>query len=170
MRQQEIINKHLQDFLAVAKETDAVRAEPDTIGKLSNLYEAFEYHFEVVDKKNIENFAHNNFNQQGISNWLFARARDTVSWYRRGDIGLTSVKSINLEEEINYIGLTTQVSLNRVYTLLTEIFNKQYLDAHDLSQLVRAFTPAIDELKKATDYDLKTVVNNMINSLTKLAK
>jgi hypothetical protein len=55
------------------------------------------------------------------------RGHDTAGWWVRGDIGLTSVKSVNLNNKFLFLNLASQKSLQEVYGLLNEIFITQTL-------------------------------------------
>ena len=61
--------------------------------KLADAYEGFEYHYQKFDGAG--DFTKHGFNAEGIRRWFLGRGHDTVGWWARGDIGLTSVKSVN---------------------------------------------------------------------------
>lgn len=135
--------------------------------KLADKYEAFEYHYQMFDKSGSgEDFNHS-FNIEEIRKWLFQRGHDTAGWWVRGDIGLTSVKSINLNNKFLLLNLASQKSLQEVYQLLTHIFASDTLGVEQLSRLVKAFTPLVYELKNGMNVDVNKIVEDLINSLIK---
>ena len=155
-------SEHLEQFM---KAVDSALVGTKLSIKLADKYEAFEYHYQSVDKPD-ENFAHG-FDIEELRTWILTRGHDTAGWWVRGDVGLTSVKSINLNNKFLFLNLATQKSLQEVYGLLTELFQTNVLGAEAISRLVKAFTPAVYELKAGMSIDVDAIVNNLIVSLTK---
>ncbi len=155
----QIMNKHIEAFM---KAIDATGLKV----KQADRYEAFEYHYQMIDNKNKENFSHS-FNIEGIRKWILARGHDTVGWWVRGDIGLTSVKSTDLTKKYLFLNLASKKSLQEVYGLLKQLFAQDSLSQEGVSRLVKAFTPAVSDLKKNTAVDVKKIVEDLINSLIK---
>lgn len=134
--------------------------------KLADRYEGFEYHYQRIDQKTGE-FSHG-FNIQGIRNWYLGRGHDVAGWWVRGDVGLTSVKSINLQNKFLFLNLASQNSLSRVYQLLDEIFQDNLLTKEKMNKIIRAFTPIIYDAKRGINYNVNEIVNNLIKSLTEI--
>lgn len=155
----ELMNQHIQKFMQAIDET-GLRV------KLADRYEAFEYHYQKVDNALNENFSHG-FNVEGIRRWLLGRGHDTIGWWVRGDIGLTSVKSINLNNKFILLNLASQKSLTEVYLLLKELFASQVLTEEVIARFVKAFTPVVSELKKYENINLHQIIEDLINSLIK---
>ena len=149
------LSKHIEEFMKAVDNTGLKV-------NLADKYEAYEYHYQIRDKNN--NFSHG-FNIEGIRKWILGRGHDTAGWWVRGDIGLTSVKSINLNNKFLFLNLASQKSLQEVYGLLNEIFIKQTLSVTQVSKLVKAFTPAVYEMKRGIQTDVQKIVNDLINSL-----
>lgn len=149
------LSKHIEEFMKAVDNTGLKV-------NLADKYEAYEYHYQIRDKNN--NFSHG-FNIDGIRKWILGRGHDTAGWWVRGDIGLTSVKSINLNNKFLFLNLASQKSLQEVYGLLNEIFIKQTLSVTQVSKLVKAFTPAVYEMKRGIQTDVQKIVNDLINSL-----
>lgn len=152
-----LMNDHIQKFIEAVDMTGLKI-------KLADKYEAFEYHYQKIDKALNENFTHS-FNIEGIKRWLLARGHDTVGWWVRGDIGLTSVKSINLNNKFILLNLASQKSLVQVYTLLQELFSSQILTEQNIARFVKAFTPVVSDLKKQENINLNQIIEDLINSL-----
>ena len=152
------LSEHISNYL---KAIDATGLKV----KLPDKYEAFEYHYQNIDIAS-ENFNHG-FNIEGIRRWLLGRGHDVAGWWVRGDIGLTSVKSINLNNKYLFLSLASQKSLSQVYTLLKDVFINDSLNQEDISRLVKAFTPVVSDLKKGYQIDVQKIVNNLIESLIK---
>lgn len=155
----ELMNQHIQKYM------EAIDATGLKI-KLADKYEAFEYHYQKIDNQLTENFSHP-FNIEGIKRWLLSRGHDTIGWWVRGDIGLTSVKSINLNNKFLLLNLASQKSLTQVYLLLKELFSSQILSEKVISRLVKAFTPIVSDLKKQENINIKQIIEELINSLIK---
>lgn len=155
-------SEHMDEFM---RAVDSALAGTKLSLKLADKYEAFEYHYQSVDKPD-DNFTHG-FDIESLRTWLLTRGHDTAGWWVRGDIGLTSVKSINLNNKFLFLNLATQKSLQEVYGLLTELFSTNVLSAESISRLVKAFTPAAYELKAGMKVDVNSIVTNLISSLTK---
>lgn len=157
-----IISQHIDNFMKVIDSSNKLKGI-----KLADKYEGFEYHYQNVDiNLNNENFSHS-FNLEGIERWFLGRGHDTVGWWVRGDIGLTSVKSVNLNNKYLFLSLATQRSLTEVYNLLAEIFSTDTLSADSLNRLIRAFTPLVSDFKKGFNIDIEKTVKDLIDSLTK---
>lgn len=154
-------SEHMEQFM---KAVDSALAGTKLSLKLADKYEAFEYHYQSIDKPD-DNFSHG-FDIEALRQWLLTRGHDTAGWWVRGDIGLTSVKSINLNNKFLFLNLATQKSLQEVYGLLTELFSSNVLSADAVSRLVKAFTPAVYELKSGMNVDVNAIVQNLIASLT----
>lgn len=157
--------ERLENALDLSKHIEAYMKAVDETGltvKLADKYEAYEYHFQ---KKDITNDLSHDFNIEGIRRWILGRGHDTAGWWVRGDIGLTSVKSVNLNNKFLFLNLASQKSLKEVYSLLNEIFVNQSLSSSQVSKLVKAFTPAVYELKKGMQVDVQKIVNELIESL-----
>ena len=152
------LSKHIDNFLGIVNGLDIHV-------KLADAYEGFEYHYQKFDGMN--DFASHGFNAEGIRKWFLGRGHDTVGWWARGDIGLTSVKSINLNNKYLFLSLTSKNSLNQVYNLLSTLFSSQTLGPQHLSRLVKAFTPAVDDLKHGVSVDVESIIQDLINSLTR---
>lgn len=150
------LSQHIEDFMKAVDQTGLTVS-------LADKYEAYEYHYQIRDKG--DNLSHN-FNIEGIRRWILGRGHDTAGWWVRGDIGLTSVKSVNLNNKFLFLNLASQKSLQEVYGLLNEIFIKETLSATQVSKLVKAFTPAVYELKRGIQIDVQEIVNNLIESLS----
>lgn len=158
--------ERLENALELSKHIEAFMKAVDDTGlkvKLADKYEAYEYHFQIRDKN--DNLSHG-FNIEGIRKWILGRGHDTAGWWVRGDIGLTSVKSVNLNNKFLFLNLASQKSLQEVYGLLNEIFINQTLSTTQVAKLVKAFTPAVYEMKKGLQVDVQKIVNDLINSLT----
>lgn len=155
------MSKHLDDFMSIA--SAAISNTGLKLG-LGDLYEGFEYHYQKVDS-NIGDFTHG-FNSEGIRNWYLGRAHDTAGWWVRGDIGLTSVKSVNLQNKYLFLNLASQNSLSKVYTLLKEIFQDNLLTPDKLNKIARAFTPIIYDAKRGINNDIQKIINDLLSSLT----
>lgn len=153
----ELMNQHIQRFMQAIDET-GLRV------KLADRYEAFEYHYQKIDKTLNENFSHG-FNIEGIRRWLLGRGHDTIGWWVRGDIGLTSVKSINLNNKFLLLNLASQKSLTQVYVLLKELFASQILTEEVVARFVKAFTPIVSDLKKQENIHINQIIEDLINSL-----
>ena len=160
-----LLSKHMQAFMQVIDENKN-KYDISSDYKPADQYEAFEYHYQKVDlASGEENFEHK-FNVAGIMNWIKARQHDTIPWYASGDIGLTSVKSIDLNQKMIFLSAFSDRSLETTYALIQRVFASQILNANDISTLVKAFTPAVENLKAGFDIDLKNIVQNLISSLT----
>lgn len=160
---------HVNSYMVALQEAEALAKKENSKFRIkqADRYEAFEYHYQKIDKRNKnENFSHS-FNIEGIKNWLLARGHDTVGWFARGDIGLTSVKSVNLNNKFLFLDLASQKSLNEVYQLLKEIFGSNTLNSQQVSRLVKAFTPAVHDLKAGLNTNINKIVEDLINSLIK---
>lgn len=155
----EQMNKHIQNFMKAVDETGLKV-------KLADKYEAFEYHYQKIDNQLNENFSHG-FNIEGIRRWILGRGHDTVGWWVRGDIGLTSVKSINLNNKFLLLNLASQKSLTQVYTLLKQLFASAVLTEEVISKMVKAFTPVVSDLKKRENININKIIEDLINSLVK---
>lgn len=154
------MNKHIEAFM---KAIDATGLKV----KQADRYEAFEYHYQMIDEKNRNNFSHQSFNIEGIRKWILARGHDTVGWWVRGDIGLTSVKSTDLTKKYLFLNLASQKSLQEVYGLLKNLFASNSLDRDKIARLTKAFTPVVSDLKHNTKVDVEKIVEDLINSLIK---
>ena len=97
------LSDHIDKFLGVVNGLDINV-------KLADAYEGFEYHYQKFDGTG--DFTKHGFNAEGIRKWFLGRGHDTVGWWARGDIGLTSVKSINLNNKYLFLSLTSKNSLN----------------------------------------------------------
>ena len=160
LEQQKKLSDHIQNYMKAIDQTGLFVKQADR-------YEAFEYHFQKIDKKiDSENY-HNNFNIEGIRRWILGRGHDTAGWYQRGDIELTSVKSVDLSKKHILLSLASQKSLQKTYSLLKEIFNDSSLNQQKISRLVKAFTPTVQDLKKGLPIDVEKIVQDLIQSLTK---
>lgn len=158
----QLISKHIDAFMKTVDQSTKLKNV-----KLADKYEGFEYHYQNVDiSLSNENFIHS-FNLEGIERWFLGRGHDTVGWWVRGDIGLTSVKSINLNNKYLFLSLASQRSLTEVYNLLAEIFSSDILSADSLNRLIRAFTPLVSDFKKGFNINIEKTVKDLINSLTK---
>lgn len=151
------LSKHIDDFM------NAVSATGLKI-KLADKYEGFEYHYQRIDS-NIDDFSHG-FNIEGIRRWYLGRGHDTAGWWVRGDIGLTSVKSVNLQNKFLFLNLASQNSLSQVYGLLNEIFKDNLLTPEKLNKIIRAFTPVVYDAKHGITYDVNKIVNDLLQQLT----
>lgn len=152
------LSKHIDSFLGVVSGLDINV-------KLADAYEGFEYHYQKFDGAG--DFAKHGFNAEGIRRWFLGRGHDTVGWWARGDIGLTSVKSINLNNKYLFLSLTSKNSLNQVYNLMSSLFSSQTLGPQHLSRLTKAFTPVVDDLKHGMSVDVESIIQDLINSLTR---
>ena len=152
------LSNHIDKFLGVVNGLDINV-------KLADAYEGFEYHYQKFDEAG--DFTKHGFNAEGIRRWFLGRGHDTVGWWARGDIGLTSVKSVNLNNKYLFLSLTSKNSLNQVYNLISSLFSSQTLGPQHLSRLVKAFTPVVDDLKHEMPVDVESIVQNLINSLTR---
>lgn len=152
------LSDHIDKFLGIVNDLDINV-------KLADAYEGFEYHYQKFDGAG--DFTKHGFNAEGIRKWFLGRGHDTVGWWARGDIGLTSVKSINLNNKYLFLSLTSKNSLNQVYNLISSLFSSQTLGPQHLSRLVKAFTPAVDDLKHGMSVDVESIVQDLINSLTR---
>ena len=152
------LSNHIDKFLGVVNSLDINV-------KLADAYEGFEYHYQKFDGAG--DFTKHGFNAEGIRRWFLGRGHDTVGWWARGDIGLTSVKSVNLNNKYLFLSLTSKNSLNQVYNLISSLFSSQTLGPQHLSRLVKAFTPVVDDLKHEMPVDVESIVQNLINSLTR---
>ena len=152
------LSKHIEEFMKAVDET-GLRV------KLADKYEAYEYHYQKRDRN--DNFNHD-FNIEGIRKWILGRGHDTAGWWVRGDIGLTSVKSVNLNNKFLFLNLASQKSLQEVYGLLKEIFVQQTLSQEQVSKLVKAFTPAVYEMKHGMQINVQKIVEDLINSLIEI--
>ena len=136
--------------------------------KQSDLYEGFEYHYQLYDEKG-KNLNHD-FDLWKILLWFKARGHDTLPWYQGGDINLTSVKSIDLTQSQNLIDLTSLIALRQSFNLLYKIFYTEEqelkLNATNISNLVKAFSPALKLLKEENNEEINKIIDNLINSLT----
>lgn len=162
-----VATERLENALELSQHIDNFMKAVDQTGlkvSLADRYEAYEYHFQKKDRE--KGFSHN-FNIEGIRRWILARGHDTAGWWVRGDIGLTSVKSVNLNNKFLFLNLASQKSLQEVYKLLNEIFIKQTLSVEDVSKLVKAFTPVVYDLKRGVSVDVNKTVEDLINSLIK---
>lgn len=162
-----VATERLENALELSQHIDNFMKAVDQTGlkvSLADRYEAYEYHFQKIDRD--KGFSHN-FNIEGIKRWILARGHDTAGWWVRGDIGLTSVKSVNLNNKFLFLNLASQKSLQEVYKLLNEIFIKQTLSAEDVSKLVKAFTPVVYDLKRGVSVNVNKIVEDLINSLIK---
>ena len=97
------LSNHIDKFLGVVNSLDINV-------KLADAYEGFEYHYQKFDGAG--DFTKHGFNAEGIRRWFLGRGHDTVGWWARGDIGLTSVKSVNLNNKYLFLSLTSKNSLN----------------------------------------------------------
>lgn len=122
---------------------------------------------------------------QGLRRLYFARANDNASWYSGGDIGNTSVKSLNLKN-INrgisskkgnrqVLNLTSDRSLNDVINQLDYLFNTLInenngkITANMIRQILIPFTQVIETSYlggKRLGYDKGVIVKN-VNELIK---
>ena len=164
----EVSIERLENALELSEHISNYMKAIDSTGlkvKLPDKYEAFEYHYQNIDI-NSQNFSHG-FNIEGIRKWILGRGHDVAGWWVRGDIGLTSVKSINLNNKYLFLSLASQKSLSKVYTLLKDIFLNPSLDQNQISRLVKAFTPVVSDLKKGQQVDVQKIVNELIESLIK---
>ena len=152
------LSNHIDKFLGVVNSLDINV-------KLADAYEGFEYHYQKFDGAG--DFTKHGFNAEGIRRWFLGRGHDTVGWWARGDIGLTSVKSVNLNNKYLFLSLTSKNSLNQVYNLISSLFSSQTLGPQHLSRLVKAFTPVVDDLKHEMSVDVESIVQDLINSLTR---
>lgn len=152
------LSEHIEKFLNAVDSTGLKI-------KLADKYEGFEYHYQRIDA-GLENFTHG-FNIEGIKKWYLGRGHDVAGWWVRGDIGLTSVKSVNLQNKYLFLNLASQKSLSEVYSLLKEIFADNLLTPEKLNKLIRAFTPLVYDAKRGISNDVDMIVNNLLNSLTK---
>lgn len=152
------LSNHIDKFLGIVNSLDINV-------KLADAYEGFEYHYQKFDGAG--DFTKHGFNAEGIRRWFLGRGHDTVGWWARGDIGLTSVKSVNLNNKYLFLSLTSKNSLNQVYNLISSLFSSQTLGPQHLSRLVKAFTPVVDDLKHEMPVDVESIVQNLINSLTR---
>ena len=152
------LSNHIDKFLGVVNSLDINV-------KLADAYEGFEYHYQKFDGAG--DFTKHGFNAEGIRRWFLGRGHDTVGWWARGDIGLTSVKSVNLNNKYLFLILTSKNSLNQVYNLISSLFSSQTLGPQHLSRLVKAFTPVVDDLKHEMPVDVESIVQDLINSLTR---
>lgn len=152
------LSNHIDKFLGVVNSLDINV-------KLADAYEGFEYHYQKFDGTG--DFTKHGFNAEGIRRWFLGRGHDTVGWWARGDIGLTSVKSVNLNNKYLFLSLTSKNSLNQVYNLISSLFSSQTLGPQHLSRLVKAFTPVVDDLKHEMPVDVESIIQNLINSLTR---
>ena len=84
------LSDHINKFLGVVNGLDLNI-------KLADAYEGFEYHYQKFDGAG--DFTKHGFNAEGIRRWFLGRGHDPVGWWARGDIGLTSVKSIDLNNK-----------------------------------------------------------------------
>lgn len=155
----QLLSQHIENYM---KAIDATGLSV----KLADRYEAFEYHYQKIDNlMNNESFNHE-FNIEGIRRWLLGRGHDTVGWWVRGDIGLTSVKSVNLNNKYLFLNLASKKSMQEVYQVIKEIFSDNILTPKKVSRLVKAFTPTVNELKKGIQIDVNKIVEDLISSLT----
>lgn len=152
------LSDHIDKFLGVVNDLDINV-------KLADAYEGFEYHYQKFDRAG--DFTKHGFNAEGIRKWFLGRGHDTVGWWARGDIGLTSVKSINLNNKYLFLSLTSKNSLNQVYNLISSLFSSQTLGPQHLSRLVKAFTPVVNDLKHGMSVDVESIIQDLINSLTR---
>ena len=152
------LSNHIDKFLGVVNSLDINV-------KLADAYEGFEYHYQKFDGAG--DFTKHSFNAEGIRRWFLGRGHDTVGWWARGDIGLTSVKSVNLNNKYYYIRKKKKNSLNQVYNLISSLFSSQTLGPQHLSRLVKAFTPVVDDLKHGMSVDVESIIQDLINSLTR---
>lgn len=152
------LSDHIDKFLGVVNDLDINV-------KLADAYEGFEYHYQKFDGAG--DFTKHGFNAEGIRKWFLGRGHDTVGWWARGDIGLTSVKSINLNNKYLFLNLTSKNSLNQVYNLISSLFSSQTLGPQHLSRLVKAFTPVVDDLKHGMSVDVESIIQDLINSLAR---
>lgn len=152
------LSDHIDKFLEIVNGLDINV-------KLADAYEGFEYHYQKFDGAG--DFTKHGFNAEGIRRWFLGRGHDTVGWWARGDIGLTSVKSVNLNNKYLFLSLTSKNSLNQVYNLISSLFSSQTLGPQHLSRLVKAFTPVVDDLKHGMSVDVESIVQDLINSLTR---
>lgn len=159
--------EQLENALKLSEHINKFMAAVDSTGlkvKLPDKYEAYEYHYQTVDHQDIDNLTHG-FNIEGIRRWILGRGHDTAGWWVRGDIGLTSVKSINLNNKFLLLDLASQKSLQEVYQVLTEIFINDSLNQQQVGRLVKAFTPIIHDFKQNANIDIQQTVNDLISSL-----
>ena len=157
--------KRLENALALSQHIEGYMKAVDQTGlsvKQADKYEAYEYHYQIRDFNN--DLSHN-FNIEGIRKWILGRGHDTAGWWVRGDIGLTSVKSVDLNNKYLFLNLASQKSLAEVFNLLKNIFTSSTLSMSQVSQLVKAFTPAVYEMKKGMSSDVQKIVMDLINSL-----
>ena len=157
--------ERLENALDLSQHIEAFMKAVDSTGlnvKLADKYEAYEYHYQKKDRD--KSLSHE-FNIEGIRKWILGRGHDTAGWWVRGDVGLTSVKSVNLNNKFLFLNLASQKSLQEVYGLLKEIFIQQTLSQTQVSKLVKAFTPAVYEMTRGINVDIKNIVENLINSL-----
>ena len=156
------LSQHMEKFMKVI---DEALYGTNVKLKLPDKYEIFEQHYQMFNKTiNGENYNHS-FNIENIRKWILQRGHDTAGWWVRGDIGLTSVKSINLNNKFLFLGLASQKSLQETYQLLKEIFQSATLSQEQLSRLVKAFTPIVYDLKHGIQSDVNQIVEDLINSL-----
>ena len=157
----------LENALQLSEHIEKFMKAIDSTGlsvKLADRYEAYEYHYQYIDQRNTDNFNHG-FNIEGIRKWILGRGHDTAGWWVRGDIGLTSVKSVNLNNKFLFLNLASKKSLQEVYQLLNEIFQSDTLNQSQVGRLVKAFTPLVRDLKMGLDVNVQNVVNDLISSL-----
>lgn len=157
----------LENALKLSEHIEKFMAAVDSTGlkvKLPDKYEAYEYHYQTVDNRDIDNLTHG-FNIEGIRKWILGRGHDTAGWWVRGDIGLTSVKSVNLNNKFLLLNLASEKSLQEVYQVLTEVFINDSLNQKQVGRLVKAFTPIIHDFKQNSNMDVQNIVNDLISSL-----
>lgn len=167
--QSKILSNHINAYFDVLND---ILKENKLSMKDSDKYEAFEYHYQ---KKDIGGTYNHGFNRKGIKSWIKQRGtHDVQGWYQKGDIGLTSVKSIDLykNEKIILLTIAKDASLEEVFTLLEELFisqinsDKPSFGEKEISRIIKAFTPAVDELKKNMSVDIKSIVKELIQSIS----
>ena len=162
LENQKELSKHIEEFF---KAVDMATSDWKSKISQADKYEGFEYHYQKRDFL-LQSYTHG-FNIQGIRNWYFARGHDTLPWFSGGDVDLTSVKSVDLQNKHVLLSISSKKSMEQVYSLIQSIFSSSTLSQKNISDLVKAFTPAVQQLKKGASINVKEIVEDLILSLTK---
>ena len=164
-----MLSQHIESYWNVL---DNVLMNKKLKMKNADKYEAFEFHYQKHDLNG--NYRHR-FNKSEIVEWIQQRGtHNTLAWYQTGDVGLTSVKSINLQEKVQLLTISKPRSLVEVFALLEQLFISQINEDNsktktfgieEISTIVKAFTPTVNKIRAKIEVNVKEIVETTIKSL-----